>query len=414
MSSGSDRRGFLGRLRGRSTGPRTDPLEGLDDVAWSRLDDAYGPATAVPVLLRTVVARKANVGTWDELYSRLAHQGTVYQASAAAVPLLLRALPHLRTIDTIACLELLESIATGGASDEAITRAVREHLRSGIDDLYRYLEHREPAVRETAARLVGCRADEALARVESWESRIRAETDDEARSTLIDMYGRFAPVRHARARAFLEEQLARLHGHAAVHAALAISRAAPGDTDPRWLDLVFGEIAAPSRSLPCVLVEPVMESLWRVVPRDVLLDALLRALPRARTPARAHDVGAALLFIGFSDRLGEPPATRPRPLVEVMSSEFPWPNPYLVREWDFPSPGFWEDPEKDVGVTCNIAMPMRPDAMSEQHRQLLRALLRNEAFWTPNPHADPGDMSDGLRIYGLPSDRVGLGALLRS
>ena len=54
---------------------------------WHTLHDAYGPADAVPTLL----SRLRPEGTdpaWKELWSRLCHQGTVYPASFAALPLL--------------------------------------------------------------------------------------------------------------------------------------------------------------------------------------------------------------------------------------------------------------------------------------------------------------------------------------
>ncbi len=61
-------------------------LEHLDEVAWRELHHAYGPADNVPGLIRKLTAgsdadRQRAV---DDLFGSLVHQGTVYEASAAA------------------------------------------------------------------------------------------------------------------------------------------------------------------------------------------------------------------------------------------------------------------------------------------------------------------------------------------
>ena len=61
---------------------------GLDDPRWSQLDHAYGPAGNIPDLLRAV--ERGEQELWDELVPCLCHQGTVYTASYAAVPHIVR------------------------------------------------------------------------------------------------------------------------------------------------------------------------------------------------------------------------------------------------------------------------------------------------------------------------------------
>ena len=56
---------------------------------WSQLTHAYGPADDVPALLELAEADPRNPA-WNELWSRLCHQGTVYPASYAALPALAR------------------------------------------------------------------------------------------------------------------------------------------------------------------------------------------------------------------------------------------------------------------------------------------------------------------------------------
>src|SRR5574341_1296043 len=55
---------------------------------WSRLRHAYGPAAELPELLGRLSPDPKD-GAWDDLWSRLCHQGTAYSASFAALPKLL-------------------------------------------------------------------------------------------------------------------------------------------------------------------------------------------------------------------------------------------------------------------------------------------------------------------------------------
>lgn len=65
-------------------------LEGLDEVDWSSLQHAYGPATDVPGLIRDLTSsrRKRRERALFELYGNIWHQHTVYEATARAVPYL--------------------------------------------------------------------------------------------------------------------------------------------------------------------------------------------------------------------------------------------------------------------------------------------------------------------------------------
>ena len=64
------------------------PTSGERMTDWGTLHHAYGDAGDVPALLdRLTPDPKADA--WDEVWSRLCHQGTVYSASFAALPHLL-------------------------------------------------------------------------------------------------------------------------------------------------------------------------------------------------------------------------------------------------------------------------------------------------------------------------------------
>lgn len=60
----------------------------LASAEWSSLHDAYGPATELPSLLAGLDDEPTDV--LDELYGRICHQGSIYPASIAAFPHLIR------------------------------------------------------------------------------------------------------------------------------------------------------------------------------------------------------------------------------------------------------------------------------------------------------------------------------------
>lgn len=90
-------------------------LEGLDTIDWASLGGCGGPATDVPGLLRALVSEDNDVrmDVWIELLDRLWHQGTVFPASAAALPFLFELLAHPDVPDKGPIVELIAAIATG-------------------------------------------------------------------------------------------------------------------------------------------------------------------------------------------------------------------------------------------------------------------------------------------------------------
>lgn len=75
------------------TGELGEPvvLEGLDEVGWAALTGAYGPADAVPDILRRLAA---NDEGWDEAafeyFSAVVHQDTCYDCTPATVGFLIQ------------------------------------------------------------------------------------------------------------------------------------------------------------------------------------------------------------------------------------------------------------------------------------------------------------------------------------
>lgn len=83
-------------------------LEGLDSIDWASLQHAYGTASDVPDLLRSLLAEDKQIrdnAIW-ELFGNIHHQGTIYEASSYTIPFLMEILesPDCLDKDSIACL----------------------------------------------------------------------------------------------------------------------------------------------------------------------------------------------------------------------------------------------------------------------------------------------------------------------
>jgi hypothetical protein len=97
---------------------------------WASLQDAYGSAEHVPVLLAAAAAARADEDdSWDDLWSRLCHQGTVYSASYAALPTLAQMSLQHEPGGYGAALHLAASIiaANDGPEESALVRQRYEH-----------------------------------------------------------------------------------------------------------------------------------------------------------------------------------------------------------------------------------------------------------------------------------------------
>jgi hypothetical protein len=91
-------------------------LESIDNVNWSKINHAYGPATDVPAQLRALAfgdeqERKRALHT---LHGNIWHQHTIYEATAFAVPFLVELVQN-QVPDQEEVLSLIALIATGSS-----------------------------------------------------------------------------------------------------------------------------------------------------------------------------------------------------------------------------------------------------------------------------------------------------------
>jgi hypothetical protein len=96
--------------------PEHPALAGVHDVPWATVGHAYGPATDVPVLLEALTgSREQQQHALWELQGTIWHQGTVYEATAYAVPFLARLVLTEPAPLRDELLDLLAYIATGSS-----------------------------------------------------------------------------------------------------------------------------------------------------------------------------------------------------------------------------------------------------------------------------------------------------------
>src|SRR5205807_738940 len=150
-----------------------------DSVNWAALSHAYGSAADVPDMLRGLTApdRDRRENALDGLMGSIYHQGTVYDATAPAVPFLLELLAEPSVKGRARLLVLLRLLAEGMGYDEVhgrfrgeaeqaspefrarlaaerVTRlAVRAAVRKGWPLYREFLTGRNEARRRAARRL---------------------------------------------------------------------------------------------------------------------------------------------------------------------------------------------------------------------------------------------------------------------
>jgi hypothetical protein len=90
-------------------------LDNLDKVDWASLSHAYGKADDVPHLLRMLASKrkKDRESALYDLFGNIWHQGTVYEATAYAVPFLIELLTSPKVLGKDGILTLLENLGAG-------------------------------------------------------------------------------------------------------------------------------------------------------------------------------------------------------------------------------------------------------------------------------------------------------------
>jgi len=198
-------------------------LDGLDAVDWSSLTHAYGEATDVPGLLRALLSPdpKVREKTIYELFGNIWHQGTVYPASAAALPFLYELLVAPEVQDKSSIAHLIASIAEGVgylevhavgdfgeptwrkilgeqgktlegelAREAAEISAVHRAASAGLRHLLPYLSDPEPEVRRSVASALGNYPEHEVWSLPAIDAALASETDEYVREALANSKAR--------------------------------------------------------------------------------------------------------------------------------------------------------------------------------------------------------------------------------
>ena len=90
-------------------------LEGLDKIDWKSLEHAYGEASDVPDLIRSLASKdeeKRHDALW-ELYGNIFHQGTRYEATAYAIPFIFELIRDSNVLDKANLIKFTVDLALG-------------------------------------------------------------------------------------------------------------------------------------------------------------------------------------------------------------------------------------------------------------------------------------------------------------
>lgn len=144
-------------------------LERLGDTRWDDTHHAYGPAGDTPSHIRDLTSPLASVRrrALDQLIGSICHQGTVYSATARAVPFLIEVAAQRSVPDRAGVLELLSIIAESTGHPDKPGREplewlddLRHELRAGVGMFIDLLRDEGPAVRLQAINLLSRLPDE--------------------------------------------------------------------------------------------------------------------------------------------------------------------------------------------------------------------------------------------------------------
>lgn len=365
-------------------------LKQLDSIPWQDFEHAYGPATDVPDLLRALAGSDPEEAdeALTELHGNIWHQGTVYEASAKAVPFLVALLDERLAVEKHLILVLLSLLARGtsyhqvhsslsnrstpGEIEEnsghlALVRkelewveATHQAVRAGSAKFQRLLADRSPETRAAAAYLLGIAAGEPKASFELLVQLLQSkERSEVVRVAAILGVGQLAPEAPGAADFLLEV----LNGASERSSRCAAALALGGQGGP---------LPATARDMLAeVLVDPgELEELFEELPwgQPEIREWASRAL--GSTPE-----GLELITSLLEDTLGKSAGT--------------WSTTDAILIELFPN----------FPATAKRAAELSPN-----QRRALAAVANDRSIWK----ASATSLSQTLRMLNLPVDRASL------
>ncbi|SRR5665213_430715 len=170
-------------------------LEGLNKVDWQKVRHCHGPANNVPKLLRDLLSedKKTQSSAILHLFDTIWHHGTVYEATALAVPFLYEILENTSCLERFSIVWLLGVIAQGSSrrqarppetKDDEWVWAKNSHdaVRQGVKIILGLLDDKD--LRLPVVLLLASLPEEAHQIKPKFLSILSSEEDDEARAGL--------------------------------------------------------------------------------------------------------------------------------------------------------------------------------------------------------------------------------------
>ncbi|MEU5164221.1 HEAT repeat domain-containing protein [Streptomyces sp. NPDC020875] len=168
---------------------------GIDAVRWAEVEHAYGAAEDVPGLLRALAGDADEASeALDELWGSIVHQGTVYGASAEAVPFLARlAAAGVRPAELLALLGAIAAgIEDGGPVGPVPAAECRAAVAARLPLILPLTDDPDARIRRAAIWAAGATADPAA--LPALHRRRAQEKDPVARAELLAALARTDPA----------------------------------------------------------------------------------------------------------------------------------------------------------------------------------------------------------------------------
>jgi hypothetical protein len=271
-------------------------LEGLDQIDWCKLTHAYGEASDVPGLLRQLAssALDERESAMHALHGNIWHQGTVYEATACAVPFLIELLAAPTCEGKSELLIFLSLCANGNSycdvhaplhKDEATTEKWKAQLAKELNWVTRtrsavvarrplyedLLAHDQAGVREAAGFLLATLDQPSPETAVALWSQLERESDERCRASLLIGFGCVANPTQANQSLLLTWFLKTQSKLERLAAALALARVFPSEPPHEAVHEILNAIHDPK------VVELLGASPWGVHSMDLNIEgALLR------------------------------------------------------------------------------------------------------------------------------------------
>jgi hypothetical protein len=178
-------------------------FEGFEQVPWSSLQHAYGPAGDVLIALPELASDDAEEreNALGFFWHSVHHQGDIYDSTIAALPFLVRAAVAADFPDRAGILDLLASIAGyslggGGATEPAaqearwlpFVRQAYDGVMAGTPGYLAALSDPDVQVRAAAVEILQCCRRERASIMSALRAALSAESDPEVQVALINAY----------------------------------------------------------------------------------------------------------------------------------------------------------------------------------------------------------------------------------